>query len=1128
MGLLVLPTGFATPEPAQGKTLEGKLLIGHGDDLKRGRSRDFYTLEVQRRSRSRKSDNTRLYSLVFRGRRAKRFLKRIRSRRSHPSSYFIRARGRRSGRRLIVRRSHRLRHARQSTPARARAAGVATGPKKVAVMKTNFIDDPTEHPWNEAAIRQALFTGANSVNEYLKEVSQGELSLGGRDRIDGDFYGYYTIDATRGCGIRIGSGINAPGNSATWADLADQQAEADGADLSGYDYVVYLIPQVNCGVSGWVLALGDRRVFVTGAQNAVAPIFTHEFGHALGAAHANAWRCENGDGQLAPIGANCENHEYGDPFDVMGQWPAQRHFNDYHKEDLGFLTGTVQTATSEGLYTLVPSEPATAPGAQPFNGIQGLRIPRDTRDRDGYAYDSYDFEYRQPYGVFDDFSLGDPVTQGVSIRVVPPQSNLPALVKPPHLIDTTPGDGFSIPGGPPQNNYANAALPLGQTFNDPRRNISITTLSTSPTGTQVWLAHSPPMGITEQVVVDGSNLMVNSGSGRANKITISRSDSTFTIKDASITSTSLVVDAPGCNRTSASTVRCTDSSISKVLVNTGDLDDEVTISAAVDSEVDGGTGADTLLGSNDVGSKDTLIGGEGDDVLEGRGGDDLLAGRAGNDTASYESAASGVDVTLATARAQDTKGAGNDQLFDMEKLVGSSHDDTLGDKDNGAVPGSNDNLLDGRGGNDTAFFARWNVTVDLSITGPQTTGRGMDTLANIENLRAYKGHNTLRGNSAANVIEGGNGDDTIEGRGGNDTLIGGPGTDTVSYESSSSEVTVILNNRVSGGAGSDTISGFENLTGSSHDDVLHGDEGSNIIYGRAGADTIYGGGGQSIDIIFGGPGSEISMNGGDGLDVVVDLAGGSDHFYNSGGQALFLDLGPLSESDTFSGLGSETVYYSARSQGVNVSLDGIANDGANCPGPDFDPPPDCEKDNVGTAFASSTIENVVGGAGADTFSGSPVKANVFYGAGGRDTVDYSDSPEGVEVRPDGKPNDGMQGEGDNVASDIENITGSPKADTLIGSEVGNVLRGLAGADKLYGLGGNDTYYAGQDTQQDLLSERYFYFTGDGSDVFKMRDVPGARDRLVTCGPGTGDFVEADGEDTIDDSASCELIEVATP
>ena len=82
-----------------------------------------------------------------------------------------------------------------------------------------------------------------------------------------------------------------------------------------------------------------------------------------------------------------------------------------------------------------------------------------------------------------------------------------------------------------------------------------------------------------------------------------------------------------------------------------------------------------------------------------------------------------------------------------------------------------------------------------------------DTLSNIENLT------------------GSGFTDTLEGDGGNNVLNGGAGIDTVSYEHAGAAVAVslaITAAQNTGGAGTDTLSGFENLTGSAFNDTLTG------------------------------------------------------------------------------------------------------------------------------------------------------------------------------------------------------------------------------------------------------------------------------------------------------------------
>ena len=225
----------------------------------------------------------------------------------------------------------------------------------------------------------------------------------------------------------------------------------------------------------------------------------------------------------------------------------------------------------------------------------------------------------------------------------------------------------------------------------------------------------------------------------------------------------------------------------------------------------GGGGADTLFGN---GGTDTLLGDNGDDLLYGGGEDDILAG-----------------------------GAGNDQLF-------------------------------GEGGIDTAIFLANRTQVVLTNTtgavltvDASATGAGVDTLTGIEIVQlggvdhavqlGGSGSQSLTGTAGSDLLHGGDGNDTIEGGADGDLLDGGAGTDTLSYAGDSAGVTVNLaTNAASGGhAAGDVISGFENLTGGSGNDVLTGTASNNILIGGAGDDTIYSGDGA--DTLDGGEGSDV-------------------------------------------------------------------------------------------------------------------------------------------------------------------------------------------------------------------------------------------------------------------------------
>jgi Ca2+-binding RTX toxin-like protein len=179
-------------------------------------------------------------------------------------------------------------------------------------------------------------------------------------------------------------------------------------------------------------------------------------------------------------------------------------------------------------------------------------------------------------------------------------------------------------------------------------------------------------------------------------------------------------------------------------------------------------------------SNDILTGGSGNDTLLGNSGNDTLNGGSGNDTTRG--------------------GAGNDTY-----VVNAAADVV-------------DESVTGSGGTDTVLSS---VTYSLNTTA-----------AGVENL-------TLTGTGAVNAT--GNAlSNILTGNAGNNVLTGNGGDDTASYASASVGVTVSLattaaQNTV--GAGTDTLSSIENLTGSAFNDTLTGSTGANIFDGGVNAIT---------------------------------------------------------------------------------------------------------------------------------------------------------------------------------------------------------------------------------------------------------------------------------------------------
>jgi Ca2+-binding RTX toxin-like protein len=263
--------------------------------------------------------------------------------------------------------------------------------------------------------------------------------------------------------------------------------------------------------------------------------------------------------------------------------------------------------------------------------------------------------------------------------------------------------------------------------------------------------------------------------------------------------------------------------------------------------VEAGAGHDRVIangGAEFVGPPLTnlmLVGGDGDDVLAGGSGFDRIVDGRGNDHLSG--------------------GERGDEFF---QDISSGDDTFVGNDGTDQVSYS-----------DIAGPTR----VDLRLTGRQDTGAGgRDALSGIENAFMGPRDDVLIGDGASNELNGAAGDDLVMGGGGVlDELLGGNGTDTLSYASAPARVSVDLAIvapaiLATGGAGSDRITGFENLVGSPFGDLLAGTDGANAITGLGGADLLVARGGNDALAIR--DGADDDTRCGAGSDVVTaDVAG---------------------------------------------------------------------------------------------------------------------------------------------------------------------------------------------------------------------------------------------------------------
>jgi len=337
--------------------------------------------------------------------------------------------------------------------------------------------------------------------------------------------------------------------------------------------------------------------------------------------------------------------------------------------------------------------------------------------------------------------------------------------------------------------------------------------------------------------------------------------------------------------------------------------------------------SDTLNGGA---GNDMLFGGPGDNTLNGGRGADTMFGGVGKDTYVVDNAGDVVDETggdgIDTVQSSISLSLADPihAIDDIENLTltGTRAINAAGNAlDNVLIGNSGNNVLAGLGGadhldggarTDTASYAASGSGVTVSLmTGTGSGGDAQDdTLSNIENLT------------------GSNFDDTLEGNVGNTKLVGGLGTDTVSYAHAASGanglgVTVNLSatkaqNTVT--AGTDTLSGFENLTGSEFNDTLRGNSGNNTITGLAGNDTLTGGGGNDT-FVFGT---------GFGKDSITDFAPGPNsgqHDMVAFDDSIFADFDAMMAASTQ--VGANTVITVDAENAItlmNVSVSSLHHD----------------------------------------------------------------------------------------------------------------------------------------------------------------------------------------------------------
>ena len=313
-------------------------------------------------------------------------------------------------------------------------------------------------------------------------------------------------------------------------------------------------------------------------------------------------------------------------------------------------------------------------------------------------------------------------------------------------------------------------------------------------------------------------------------------------------------------------------------------------------------------------------------------------------------------------------------------------------------------------------------------------------------------------------------------------MNGAGGVDTVSYANAAAAVTVSLAITVQQntlGAGLDTLSNFENLTGSAQGDSLTGNTAANVLSGGGGNDTLIATIDNVRDTLDGGAGTDtasyaayaaaLTVNLGGAAPIVVtgsgsnaansDVLVGIENF--TGGSLGDTITGNTSANVLDGGLGADTFNYTIGG-GADTIIGGGGADTLNIVG-----------------AANNDVLDVVynGGLVIASFEGGTVTGveTITANLGGNaDTLSYAGSASGVTVNLGAGTASGFSSIASilNVTggSGSDNLTGSAGANTLIGGAGADVLDGGAGADILIGGDGADTINSGaaNGTDQDIF------------------------------------------------------------
>ncbi|WP_438031606.1 hypothetical protein [Sorangium sp. So ce204] len=347
---------------------------------------------------------------------------------------------------------------------------------KVAAIFIRFKNSPAP-TYTINDVRDRLFNDPDSANNFFIEASYGKMNLTGHINPDGDYYGWYTINAEMpticDLGLHMALGRQAAANLGGYVE-------------ANYDNTMHFFNGFPSSCAG-AYSSGSHTWYPSPTD---AGTYAHELGHSMGLVHANVLNCADSAGNWAPMSTTCAQpnlpwcanpgqlnagntscvQDMGDSFSPVGG--GYMHYSAPEKALFGWFnpenTATV-SASGTSIVSVKPIEVIST-------GVQRLVIPIPGGD------ETYQVEYRQPIGFdqyrqstpdrVDGFTANAPVARGILVHRGPLEGS------PKGIVNMTPSWPI-IDFAHLQADASREALPWGHTFVDRDADLAISLLGVS-------------------------------------------------------------------------------------------------------------------------------------------------------------------------------------------------------------------------------------------------------------------------------------------------------------------------------------------------------------------------------------------------------------------------------------------------------------------------------------------------------------------------------------------------------------------------------------------------------------------------------------------------------------------------